>query len=256
MLTKEELEQLSEKKFAAHQATQKAIDTSVERTLEILTTMGYNVHYRIGRLDTDHDFEKHRSGDWYVYVDVALSKPDGSREFGADFTLYMYKDHFKVNVGTVGAITKKSNPACINMYRVLGYLFDHEEELCKAFNSNMDYYGAFELDETANKLSHDYYVEERAIKDYAQEQIKQAFFAKLKPGATLYRRPEFEHDGKIVPCYKVEKVCGKIVKANPYDEEKIWDYKTMEYNAKYTLKEYCIENVKVDGIEYRYVIFD
>lgn len=256
MLTREELKDLGTKVDEAEKVARNAYTIAVNKALDVLRLPGCTIEFRNHRIDNTYDYESRSIGKWYVYVTVVVHHPDSTRKYGTDFSLEMFKDHFSINIGTCGAVTSKGSPEWIGAYKLVGYLWDHEEEICKAFASNMDYYGALELVEAYRELRHQHGMEESELIKYEQEQKIKAFEAQLKPGVTLYNRYEYEHNQEKIPCFQVEKICPKVTKANPYDEHKNWNEDYSKCTKTYTLNTYRQENLKTQSLRYTYIILD
>lgn len=252
MLTKDELKILEEKSHEAYIASKTALATAVTAAMTILTTSGYKFSYSVRDLTTRYDFDKHCRGDFYVSTTVEVLTDDGKKEFGANFSLNIFKDYLQMNIGTVGDVTKADYPAHVNMYKVVGFLWNNEKAICKTLFDNLDKLNVFALENTVDKLNKQYREEEEAIRDYESKQATQAFFNQLKPGAILYSKYEYENKGTKIPCYKIDRVCEKVAKANPYNNR--WHYDTQTHS--YDLNEYVVENVRLSGMEYNYVILE
>lgn len=244
MITKEELNILAEKSVNAAKAVSAVVKTSVDAAMAVISGAGYKINYTIGSLDYEYG-----SGDYYTHTEINVLNDDGKQEFGSNFSLNLYKDHVAMNIGCIGTFTKEDHPVQVKMYKLIGFIWDNEEAICKVFEISMINLDVIGLKEEANYVYYQFCRANSDIKQYEREQARQNFLNQLKPGVILYNKYDYEKDGSKVPCLQVIKVCNKVVKA--YSYRRSWDDR-----SKYELVSYIAENVKLTDLEDTHIVLD
>src|SRR5574344_992563 len=116
-MTKEEEAKIAELKDASDAAFKEYDKASRDAVSAAMATalFGYKAEFHFDRLDRDYDYSHHCLGAQYARVSVDMLLPDGKTEFGADFDMYIYLDHIKINVGSIGDFGRKDHPAQVDM---------------------------------------------------------------------------------------------------------------------------------------------
>lgn len=165
MITKEELNALAEKSAAAAKAVKAAVKSSVDAVMTVIGNADYKIHCVVGNLDREYDSE-----DYYVHTEIDVLNDDGKQEFGANFSLNLYKDHIAMNIGCIGIFTKEDHPMQVKMYKLISFIWDNEEAICKVFEISMTNLNVADLKEEANYIYYQFVRADADIKQYEREQ--------------------------------------------------------------------------------------
>lgn len=211
-MTQEEEAKIAELKDASDAAFKEYDKASRDAVSAAMATalFGYKAEFHFDRFDNDYDYSHHCLGAHYAKVSVDMLLPDGKTEFGADFDMYIYLDHIKINVGSIGDFGRKDHPAQVDMMELIGGMFKNEKEIATVFASNYINLDVAEKEKAYYdaRLAYSSFFEEVKAKD--DKAAKDAVIATVVPGAVI-----LDADTKE-PVAKVIKACAKIVFVHPY----------------------------------------
>ena len=220
-MTKEEEAKIAELKDASDAAFKEYDKASRDAVSAAMATalFGYKAEFHFDRFDNDYDYSHHCLGAQYARdclgaqyarVSVDMLLPDGKTEFGADFDMYIYFDHIKINVGSIGDFGRKDHPAQVDMMELIGGMFKNEKEIAMVFASNYINLDVAKKQKAYHDASSAYSSFAEGVRAKDDKAAKDAVIATVVPGAVI-----LDADTKE-PVAKVIKACAKIVFVHPY----------------------------------------
>lgn len=211
-MTKEEEAKIAELKDASDKAFKEYDKAAKDAVAAAMATalFGYKAEFHFDRLDHDYDCSHYCLGAQYARVSVDMLLPDGKTEFGADFDMYIYLDHIKINVGSIGDFGREDHPAQVDMMELIGSMFKNEKEIATVFASNYINLCVAEKQKAYYDASSAYSRFAEAVRAKDEKAAEDAIIAAVVPGAVI-----LDADTKE-PVAKVIKACAKIVFVHPY----------------------------------------